>query len=118
MVYPWIIIAIRPWHLAARKQGTSMKDEPLPPELQAFANLLDALPLATRTAFHYCLCLMMVEAGKMRLVQTMPGDDSPVCLFEASSGEQFSVSKPRLSPAEERELMAGLRQILEEEGGL
>jgi hypothetical protein len=44
----------------------------LPPELDAFASILDAQPETARGAFQYCLCLLMVEAGKMRLVEKVP----------------------------------------------
>ncbi len=46
----------------------------LPPDLSAFAQLLDAQPEPVRSAFHYCLALLMVEAGKARLIETRPGE--------------------------------------------
>ena len=46
----------------------------LPPDLTAFAQLLDAQPEPARQAFHYCLALLMVEAGVARLVETRPGE--------------------------------------------
>jgi hypothetical protein len=52
----------------------------LPPELAAFSYLLDAQPAPVRDAFHYCLCLLMVEAGKMRLVEKVPGEHGRVCV--------------------------------------
>jgi len=59
----------------------------------------------------------MVEAGKARLVETVPGENGPVCLFESSAGERFSLSRPAMTEEQEaaREM---LREILEEEGGL
>ena len=50
-----------------------MTDE-LSPDLTAFAQLLDAQPELARQAFHYCLALLMVEAGKATLIETRPGD--------------------------------------------
>jgi len=50
-----------------------------PPDLAAFASLLDAQPEPARAAFAYCLALAMVLDGKARLVETRPGDASPVC---------------------------------------
>jgi len=44
----------------------------LPPELQKFAAILDAQPGLIQAAFQYALCLLMVESGKMRLVETVP----------------------------------------------
>jgi hypothetical protein len=78
-----------------------------------------------RAAFNYCLALMMVEAGKARLIQTLPGETGQVCVFESVAGEQFGLARPALSylcragrcrqeaEAEVREIV---REILEEEG--
>ena len=92
-----------------------MMDE-LPAELSAFALLLDAQPSPVRQVFHYCLCLMMVEAGKMELVETLPGDATPFCVFQTTAGETFSVPRPSISPEEEATLVATLRTLLEEDG--
>jgi hypothetical protein len=73
----------------------------LPPELSAFASLLDAQPAPVRAAFRYCLALAMVEAGKARLVETVPGENGPVCVFESSAGEQFSLAKPTMTAEQE-----------------
>jgi hypothetical protein len=50
----------------------------LPPELAKFASLLDAQPAPVRAMCNYCLVLLMVEAGKARLVETVPGENGPV----------------------------------------
>jgi hypothetical protein len=89
----------------------------LPPEFAAFATLLDAQPEPVRAAFHYCLALVMIESGKARLVETRPGD-SPVCVFETVAGDTFCLPKPPISRDEEQDLIATLREILSEEGGL
>ncbi len=88
----------------------------LPPELAGFAVLLDAQPQPVREIFQYCLCLLMVEAGKMRLVDTVPGEMSPICVFESSAGETFSVARPPMSQEEEAEVIGVLREILDDEG--
>jgi hypothetical protein len=90
----------------------------LPPELEMFSSLMDAQPEPARAAFHYSLALVMVEAGKGRLVETLPGDTSPVCVLETIAGDTFSLTKPAISREEERDLVASLRQMLDEEGGL
>jgi hypothetical protein len=90
----------------------------LPPELSAFSALLDAQPEPIRAAFNYCLALMMVEAGKARLIETLPGEAGQVCVFETIAGEQFSLARPALSPEAEAEVRQIVREILEEEGGL
>ena len=90
----------------------------LPPELAAFASLLDAQPEPARAAFAYCLALAMVLDGKARLVETRPGDASPVCVFETVAGDTFSVAKPRLTKEQEAGLIDTIRDILEEEGWL
>ena len=88
----------------------------LPPELQAFAALLDAQPSPVREAFQYCLCLAMVEAGKMKLVRTLPGETTPICLFETSAGDSFAVSRPPLDAEQEAALLEALREIIDDDG--
>ena len=90
----------------------------LPPELEGFASLLDAQPQPVREVFQYCLCLMMIEAGKMRFVNTISGDVSPIIVFETTAGEIFSVACPPMSQEEEDEVIAVLREILKDEGML
>ena len=53
----------------------------LPPDLQMFGAYLDAQPQPVREAFQYCLCLIMLETGGMKLVKTIPGDDGMLCFF-------------------------------------
>jgi hypothetical protein len=49
----------------------------IPTSLASFSALLDAQPEPVRQAFNYCLALMMVEAGKARLIETFPGLATP-----------------------------------------
>lgn len=90
----------------------------LPPEIQGFASFLDAQSSPVRGAFAYCLCLMMVETGKMRLVDTLPGETSPICVFETFVGDTFRVPHPPMNREEEAEVIALLRDILKDEGML
>ena len=90
----------------------------LPPELAAFASLLDAQPEPARAAFAYCRAVAMVQGGKARLVETRPGDASPACVFETIAGDTFSVAKPGITKDQEAALIDHIRDILEEEGGL
>jgi hypothetical protein len=64
-----------------------------------------------------------VEAGKSRLVETVPGEpvlaggpgNGTLCVFESSAGEQFSVVQTVISEEQEAHLMERLREILGEE---
>lgn len=85
----------------------------LPPELAAFAALLGAQPPHVRDAFNYCLCLLMVQAGKMHLVEKVPGENGAVCVFATTSGNHFSVVEPRMSKESRAALIDVLRDILE-----
>jgi hypothetical protein len=91
----------------------------LPPELAAFSYLIDAQPAPVRDAFHYCLCLLMVEAGVMRLVEK-----GEICVFapcrdgKTVTRAKFSVTKPALSRDQEAALIDVLREILKDEGEL
>ena len=88
----------------------------LPSELDGFASLLDAQPGPVREAFQYCLCLMMVENGKMHQIETIPGESTPLCIFVTISGDRFSVPRPDITPEQEAELLEALRDILSDEG--
>ena len=63
-----------------------------------------------RDAFHYCLCLLMVEAGRMRLVE-----NGEICVFETAARRKFSVTRPDLSRDQEAALIDVLREILKDE---
>ena len=88
----------------------------LPPELDVFASLLDAQPGPVREAFLYCLCLMMVEGDSMTLVNTLPGDEGPLCYFETVDGDAFAIRKPPITADEEVGIIEVLRDILRDEG--
>jgi hypothetical protein len=89
------------------------------PYLSAFAALLDAQPEPVRAAFNYCLALVMVEAGKARLVETQPGEAGTICVFESVAGQRFSLARPSMSDEEilERLLALNLEQAAGEESG-
>jgi hypothetical protein len=90
----------------------------LPPELSALASLVDAQPAPVREVFRYCLALLMIEAGKARLVAVEPGEAGAVCTFETVAGERFGLARPAISKEVEAGVREMLREILEEEGGL
>ena len=87
------------------------------PALLAIAHQLGLEPAVTQVAFAYCLCLLMVEAGRMRLVSKTPGDDGPLCHFHSADGEVFVIPEPALTAAQLSQLKTILRQIWLEEGG-
>ncbi len=93
-----------------------MSDFPL--EFATFASLFDAQPAPERDAFAYCLAMIMVEAGKARLVKTVPGENGPVCVFESSAGERFSLARPEMTAEQEGMVKVMLKVILEEGGWL
>ena len=90
--------------------------EYLPPELETFGAYIDAQPQPVREAFQYCLCLMMVEAGDMKLLKSMPGDKGELCYFENSAGEAFTIPRPAITVEQEAGVIETLREILRDEG--
>jgi hypothetical protein len=62
----------------------------------------------------------MVEAGKMRLVEKVPGENGEICVFASCrdggtvTRVKFSVTRPVLSRDPEAALIDVLREILEE----
>jgi hypothetical protein len=88
----------------------------LPPGLEGFAGFLAAQPGTVQGIFYYCLCLMMVEADTMKLVETTAGDMGEVCIFETLDGQQFAVPRPALGAEAEAAVLETLREILRDEG--
>jgi hypothetical protein len=88
----------------------------LSPELAAFSDLLDAQPAHVQDCFNYCLCFLMVQAGKMRLVEKVPGENRTLCVFATTSGDHFSVVEPKMSKESKAALIDVLREILKEGG--
>ena len=85
--------------------------------LPVIALQLGLEPAATQAVFTYCLCQLMVEVGRMRLVSKTPGDDGPLCHFHSADGEVFLVPEPALTAAQLTQLKTILRPIWLEEGG-
>jgi hypothetical protein len=83
----------------------------------AIAHQLGLEPAATQAAFNYCLCQLMVEAGRMRLVAKTAGADGPLCHFLSADGKMFLVPEPALTAVQLTQLKTILRQIWLEEGG-
>jgi hypothetical protein len=85
--------------------------------LLAIAHRLGLEPAVTQAAFAYCLCLLIVEAGRMRLVANTAGDDGPLCHFLSAEREVFLVPEPALTAVQLTQLKSILRPIWLEEGG-
>jgi hypothetical protein len=66
----------------------------------------------------------MVEAGVMRLVEKVPGENGEIFVFapcrdgKTVTRAKFSVTKPALSRDQEAALIDVLREILKDEGEL
>ncbi len=65
----------------------------LPPELQAFASLLDAQPPDVQGAFQFLLATAMHEAGRFELLNVTEVDGRWHYAF-GGAGEVFSVVRP------------------------
>jgi hypothetical protein len=88
----------------------------LPPELAKFAPLMDIQSSVVGMVFQYCFCLLMTEVGKMRYVETIPGDNGAIYVFETIAGDRFSVIKPLISPEFEAALIKKLWEMLKKDG--
>ena len=89
----------------------------LPPNLQAFASLLDVQPPEAQEAFQFLLATAMHEAGKFELVSVAEVDGRWHYTF-SGAGEVFSVVRPEMSKETERQASEEVREVLAEEGVL
>lgn len=87
----------------------------LPPGLTQRTSLFNVQPDPIQALVQYCLALVMVEAGKAKLISIFPGDAGALCTFETATGEYLSLTKPPLGDEQEREIKQLLRRILAEE---
>ena len=87
----------------------------LPPNLQAFASLLDVQPPQVQEAFQFLLATVMHEAGKFELLNVAEVDGRWHYTF-SGAGEVFSVVRPEMSKEMERSVREEVREILVEEG--
>jgi hypothetical protein len=58
---------------------------------------------------------MMVKLGKLRVANTLPGQISPICVFETVAGDTFSVERPLVSQAEEIIAIPTIREAFQDE---
>jgi len=64
-------------------------------ETSLFAALLSAQPAPIREAIQYQLCLLLVQAGRLELFCTVPGDNGPICIFQDNmTGNLITVTLP------------------------
>ena len=88
----------------------------VPPQFVRLTSLFDAQPGLMQALLHYCLATVLVEAGKAKLISTIPGDLGPICTFESAAGERIYLAKPPLSDEQAEEIKQLLRRIIKEEG--
>jgi hypothetical protein len=82
-----------------------------PPGLQAFASLLDTQPPEVQEVFQFLLATAMHETGKFELLNVTEVAGRWHYAFK-DAGEVFSVVRPEMSEAMEREGKEEIRQIL------
>jgi hypothetical protein len=52
------------------------------------------------------------------LVEAVPGENGPICTFESSAGERFTLARPAMTARQEAAVKEMLREILKDEGWL
>ena len=63
------------------------------------------------------MCLILVEAGKMELIETIPSENGPLCTFRTVTGELFRITQPEICKEQETALIEQLKVILSKELG-
>ena len=98
----------QPTALCSEPTTPTMKNttNDLPPELQAFASLLDAHPPDVQQAFQFQLATAMHEAGKSELLSVAEVEGRWHYTFRGA-GDVFSVVRPEMSKEMERWVTTG-----------
>jgi hypothetical protein len=87
----------------------------VPPELEAFGQLLDAQPANVRELFQYALTMLMVESRKARVLERHPTDIGECITICSVTGDTFTIARPNVGDDLLAEMMEVLREILAED---
>jgi hypothetical protein len=98
------------------KRQPHMIEPDFPSEHLTFGSLLDAQPAPIQAALEYCLALLMVERGQVKLIGHQPGEAGPISTFRTKAGNIFTLAKPPLGQADEAAIREVVRQMLDADG--
>lgn len=91
------------------------ESQQFPPELQAFASLLDAQPPRVQEAFPFLLTTAMHEAGRFELMSVVEVDGRWHYTYKGA-GAVFSVVRREMIKEMDRKVREEVRKMFEEEG--
>ena len=78
--------------------------------------IIDSQPQPVRETFEYCSAMMLVDVGRMQLVEKFPGDDGTICVFEKLAGDKIAVKRPIMSEEKEAEILEAMEKIFRDAG--
>jgi hypothetical protein len=98
---------------AHSRAGHSKKKGYIPRE---FAPLIDAYALDSEQRIElwcYAIALLMIDEERVRLIGTREISGRTWVTLQIPNGEEFDLVKPALTEATERQLLEGVREIVE-----
>lgn len=87
----------------------------LPPEMALFVKYMAAQPEHIKDIYSHLIITAMVEAGNATLIQSDPGETGLMCTYRIVTGDVITLLKPKMTEAEEADMLAKIRQILDDE---
>ena len=103
-------------NIALRAAAGEVNMNHIPPELERYTEFLNAQPEDIRSTFYYSLCIMMVDEGKMKLVDKQAVEDGDIFVFQSSTGQEFGVARPDIGNEDDALMVRALRMVLRDEG--
>jgi hypothetical protein len=88
----------------------------IPPELERYTEFLISQPTDVQNTFYYSLCIMMVNQGRMDLVDKQASEEGDICVFRSGNGEEFHVLRPDIGDEDDDLLVRALKMVLRDEG--
>jgi hypothetical protein len=87
----------------------------LPPEREAFGDLVDAQPLRVRELWQWSLVMLLNEQRKVRIVEEHTADGREYYTIASIVVEVFSLVKPNASNELFEQMMETVREIASED---
>src|SRR6476469_5359697 len=92
-----------------------MSTPEFPSNLKALQHLADTQPELVQELYHWALAMVMVERGKIQLVERHSADGREQVTFKSPEGEVLTVTKPVVLDTEYSEMMTAVRAAVEAE---
>lgn len=112
-------------HSKWNRQNTSgfefqilMMDSNLPPEFDSLLAELEHVPEHARALWRYAMVLLLLDDKHASVLDSFEEDGNTMLLVQTTNGDEFWVVRPAMSEEAERELLAQVRKIADQDAAV